>query len=346
MTPIRRNPNPLLPTQVERLGELLGPEPLFIITHHNPDPDALAAGDGLEWLIHQKFGHQARKIYSGLVARSENLAMLDHLTSGWKSVFSFSLQDANPQVILVDTQPGATNNILPTGLIPIAVFDHHEIGEGNLEDVPFVDLRTEIGSTSTMVYQYLEVSGLEIPARLATALFYGIKTDTTGLSRGSSIQDEFAYISLLRLIDRKALIQVENAQRPARYYRELARGLEQADIYGTAVVLYLGELHRADFTADMAEELIRLEGTRAALCMGQFADKLYLSMRTVPDDLQASHLLEKVIRGYGYSGGHGVVAGGQVLIQALDQTRVAQELIQRFVVELGEDPQGCRRLLE
>jgi hypothetical protein len=151
---------------------------------------------------------------------------------------------------------------------------------------------------------------------------------------------------LLRLIDRHALIQVENAQRPARYYQELARGLEKADVYRSAVVLDLGELHRPDFTADMAEELIRLDGARAALCMGRFRDKLYLSMRTVPADLKASSLLEEVIRGYGYSGGHGVVAGGQVLIQDADPAPITQELIRRFVLELGESPETARPLLE
>jgi nanoRNase/pAp phosphatase (c-di-AMP/oligoRNAs hydrolase) len=345
MIPMGQNPNPIRPEQVSRLGRALQPGPVLILTHHNPDPDALAAGQGLEWLIQQRWGYSLEKIYTGLVSRSENMAVLNHLTPGWTALPSFTELNPQARVILVDTQPGATNNMLPPDRIPAAVFDHHMPSTGPLDQVPYLELRTEVGSTATLVYQYIEAAGLEIPPRLATALLYGIKTDTNGLTRGSSIEDEYAYLLLLKQIDREALILVENAQRPAIYYQQLVRGIEGASVYGSAVVLYLGELHRPDFTADMAEELIRLEDARAALCMGRFQDKLYLSVRTLPSDIPASRLLERVIRGYGRSGGHGVVAGGQVLLSDREPSVLARGLIEGFVIEVGEDPKSSHPLL-
>lgn len=345
MTPMAQNPNPIRAQQVEQLRGALDPGPVLILTHHNPDPDALAAGDGIEWLVRQKWGYGLDKIYSGLVSRSENVAVLDHLTPGWTSLPSFAGLDPEARIVLVDTQPGATNNMLPTERVPAVVLDHHVPTAFPLDRVPYLDLRTEVGATATMVYQYIETMGLEIPPRLATALLYGIKTDTNGLTRGSSIEDEYAYLRLVRGIDRHALIRVENAQRPAIYYQELVRGIERAAVYGSAVVLYLGDLHRPDFTADMAEELIRLEDARAALCMGRFQGKLYLSVRTLPSDIPASRLLERVIHDFGHSGGHGVVAGGQVVLGERDPSSVAQRLIKGFVEEMAEDPHSSHPLL-
>jgi nanoRNase/pAp phosphatase (c-di-AMP/oligoRNAs hydrolase) len=340
-----QHPNPIRHRQIDGLRRALAPGPVLILAHHNPDPDALAAGDGLEWLIRQRWGFPLEKIYSGLVSRSENLAMLSILTPGWTSLQSFAELEPSARIILVDTQPGATNNVLPAERVPAAVFDHHDPSPSALAPVPFVELRTEVGSTATLVHQYLEAAGLDIPPRLATALLYGIKTDTNGLTRGSSIEDEYAYLHLVRLIDRAALARVENAQRPPVYYQELVRGIEGASVYGSAVVLFLGELHRPDFTADMAEELIRLEGARAALCMGRFQNKLYLSVRTLPSDMTAGHLLERVIHGYGHSGGHGVVAGGQVPLGDAEASDIAQQLIEAFVKALGEDPRSSRALM-
>lgn len=329
--------NPLTEEALEQLREALSPGPVLILTHHNPDPDALAGGAGLAYLLEYKWGIAAHKAFSGLVARAENVAMLRHLTPGWIEIDSLEDAPNHRSIALVDSQPGAGNNLLPAARVPEAVFDHHEPFRPPSAGVAYLDLRPEMGATATMIYQHLEVAGLPIPPRLATALFYGIKTDTRGLSRGTSPGDEAAYLSLLAGLDRNALLQVEHAKRPAVFFKGLVEGLATTRVYQSAVVAELKEMHRSDFAAELADQLIALEGSRGVLCLGTHKGVLQLSVRTIPLGEDAGLLVQKMVEGLGKGGGHGTIAGGQVILDGQDRAAVVSKIATRFLRLMGEE---------
>lgn len=331
--------SPIVPARLNALREASGPGPLNILTHDNPDPDALASGAALAALLNA-WGIKTCLFYSGLIARAENKAMLDLLIPYWTPLQSYSELPAAAGLALVDTQPGAGNNSLPDGIIPKIVIDHHSPVASGLEGVEFIDIRTEIGATSSMVYQYLEAAGVEVESKLATAIFYGIKTDTRGLSRGSSEVDQEVYLKLLRKIDHRKLSQVEQAGLPRQYFQAINHGLESTVLFGRVVVAYLRTLHRPDFVAEMADLLIRMEGIRAALVMGSHTNMFYVSLRTAPYEQDAGLLIQKVIAPYGKAGGHGVVAGGQVQLEGKNVDEVARSVQQEFLSLMGEPMSG------
>jgi hypothetical protein len=141
---------------------------------------------------------------------------------------------------------------------------------------------------------------------------------------------------MLPLIDRQLYIQVEQAGLPRDYYRAFVGGLQAAKVYHHTVVSYLGEMHRPDFMAELADVLIRLENMQAVICMGYHGTTLYLSVRTASPELEAGSLIQKVIRGFGRAGGHGVMAGGQVPLTGRSPEEIALELERRFVALMGE----------
>ena len=61
----------------------------------------------------------------------------------------------------------------------------------------FKDIRPDYGSTSTILTEYVRAAGIEVRPRLATALVYGIKSDTQLLGRETSRQDIAAFAYLL-----------------------------------------------------------------------------------------------------------------------------------------------------
>jgi len=329
--------NPLDQADLERLRHVLDHEPVLILTHHNPDPDALAAGAGLAYLLESKWGLAVHQRYSGLVARAENIAMLKHLTPEWSKIAALSDITAYKSIILVDTQPGAGNNILPLDIGPDAVFDHHQPIRSPISDVPYLDVRPEIGAAATLVTQHLEVANLDIPPRLATALFYGIKTDTRGLSRGAAAGDKIAYINLLGSVDHDILLRVEHPERPVTFFRSLAEGLGAAQVYGSAVVALLGDMQRSDFAAELADLLIMLEGAQGVLCAGRHDGILQLSVRTGPLEKDAGLLIQQIVADLGRGGGHGVMAGGQIRLQGQDSEVIEAILTSRFLDLLEED---------
>ena len=79
--------------------------------------------------------------------------------------------------------------------MPQVVIDHHDTG-GVLDGVLFSDIRTHLGATSTMVTGYLIEQRVVVTPQLATALLYGIESETTGYPREASSLDDGALIWL------------------------------------------------------------------------------------------------------------------------------------------------------
>jgi nanoRNase/pAp phosphatase (c-di-AMP/oligoRNAs hydrolase) len=322
--------------RLERLRLAAGSGPLLILTHDNPDPDSLASGKTLAHLFQKAWGITSHLIYSGLVTRAENQAMLHLLTPEWQPFKKVGDWGGYSAIALVDTQPGAGNNSLPLHIVPQIVIDHHHPLRSALEVVPFVDIQTEVGSTVSLIYLYLDAAGVTLDAQLATAIFYGIQTDTRGLTRGSSTLDQDIYFKLLPLIDHEMLVNVEQAGLPREYFRAFVRGLQSARLYQKTVVSYLGAMHRPDFVAEIADILIRLEEMQAVLCMGYHGATLYLSLRTAAPDPDAGLLIQSVISGLGKAGGHGMMAGGQVPLANRSPDEIAAKIEQQFVALLED----------
>lgn len=336
--------NPIGEARLQLLRDSVGSGPVLILTHDNPDPDALSSGLGFSRLL-AFWGIPSHLIYSGLVSRAENKAMLRILTPEWEYNEEIPDLGVYSAVALVDTQPNAGNNDLPPEVIPDVVIDHHHPVRDKIEKVPFVELRPEVGATVSLVFQYLDAAGVDIDARLATAIFYGLKTDTRGLSRGDSEVDQAVYFRLLTMIDRRILAQVEHTGLPREYFQRICDGLNAARIHGDLVVTDLGDLHRPDFVAEMADLLIRLEDARAVLCMGHHKDLIYISLRTVAMQEDAGLLIQRIVHPPGKAGGHGAVAGGQVPLVggAGDEQaaiRVSNQIKRRFLDVMGESQAG------
>lgn len=333
-------PDTIGPQHLEQLRAVAGAGPVLIMTHDNPDPDALAAGKALRRLFELAWQVPSRLVYSGLVARAENRAMLTRLTPEWEHDETLADLDRYSAVAMVDTQPGAGNNRLPETFVPHIVIDHHHPVRDKIGNVRYADVRPEVGATSTMVYQYLELAGVSLDPALATAMFYGLKTDTRGLARGASTVDEVVYVKLLALLDQRELIQVEQAGLSAGYFRAFSRGLHATRLVGAAVVARLGVMDRPDFAAEMADLLIRLEGARAALCVGQHEDTLHLSLRTKPLTDGAGQMIQRIIVAPGKAGGHRSMAGGQVPLSGQPVEPLLAEIERRFLEAVGESGDG------
>jgi len=338
------NWNSIDPDRLEQLRAAAGDGPVLILSHDNPDPDSLSSGKGLAVLLQSAWGVPSRLMYSGLVARAENRAMLQLLTPDWEHIDLLPDLKNFSAVALVDTQPGAGNNSLPEEHIPQIVIDHHHPLRDELDRVPFIDVRPKIGSTASMVYEYLDAAGIELDETLSTALFYGVQTDTRGLARGGSTTDEYVYLNLLPHLDRLTLIRVEQAGLSRDYYRAFCNGLEAARVYEHSTIASLGDLQRPDLTAEMADILIRMEGVRAVLCLGFYQDTLFFSLRTEPLGQDAGLLVQRIIKSFGKAGGHGTMAGGQVSLEGKDPDKMVQRIEGRFLKVMNEDGEGERLL--
>ena len=93
----------------------------LVLTHDNPDPDAIAAAAGLSLLLRTAFDRKVTTAYGGLIGRAENREMVKVLGIR-KSHVRYLKWDNYRYFALVDTQPQTGNNQLPAAIVPDLVF--------------------------------------------------------------------------------------------------------------------------------------------------------------------------------------------------------------------------------
>lgn len=331
---------------VEALFETVrGARSALIVTHDDPDPDAIASAMTLAYLLEQRLGLKATLAHGGIIGRAENKAMVRLL-----AIEILPLREVDPPrfevIALVDAQAGAGNVGLPQEIAPTVLIDHHSDVESEVTGVPFVDIRTGCGATSTILTNYLKAADLVPDRRTATALFYGIKSDTMGLARGAGESDVEAYLYLLPLADTKILAQIEQAQVPLAYFRAFERALERTFIYHDAVICSLGPMDWPDLAAEMADFLLRWEGARWIICMGLFDDEIVISVRTNDLESNAGRVVQEVVRGLGRGGGHSLMAGGRVALDGQSPRDMVRQLRRRFLLRLGREESEGEKLIQ
>lgn len=315
---------------------------LQVVLHNDPDPDAIASGLGMQHLLRQAWGIETAVLYDGIVGRAENRALVRYLESPLQR---FTADHATRPSILVDTQPGAGNNPFLSPEHVVVVVDHHTLLPETAE-VPYTDVRPELGATSSIIAGYMIALDLLIPTEIATALYYGIKSDTLCLARGASERDLLALMHLQPLVNQTALIQIEQAQVPFEYFRAFHQALESATIFGPVLFAYIGEMAYPDWAAEMADWFLRLDSVQWVVCVGQYGEKLYLSIRTRDLKGGAGRVARAVIGRDGFAGGHGLAAGGQLPLRGQDGRELAGQLRERALRRLKvAEGTEARRLL-
>jgi nanoRNase/pAp phosphatase (c-di-AMP/oligoRNAs hydrolase) len=311
-----------------------GVQHALIVPHTNPDPDAIASSLALRYLLSHRYGISAAIRYHGIIGRAENRALVHYLRRPLRRLRSAELTAATA-IFVMDTQPGAGNCPVPISAAIRGVVDHHPQRE-DVVSTGFIDVRPTLGATATILTEYLRAAELDLPQWLATALFYGIKTDTSGLIRGAAPADVAAFLYLQPLIDPAALLEIEQAQVPLAYFRQLYAAVRTAQVYQDVVIADLGTMAYPDIAGEVADLLLRLEGMQWSACLGVYDDVLVLSVRTRRKRGGAGRLVEAVVGGDGTAGGHGMAAGGQISLDSSTATTMTQTIIRRILTYLQQ----------
>ncbi|HEB52588.1 MAG TPA: hypothetical protein ENI87_04950 [bacterium] len=324
---------------------------LLVLTHNNPDPDSLGGAVGLQEFARLAAGVDSKLAITGKILRAENQAMVRELGIEMDRLDTVKLADFDC-VALVDTQPGFGHTFVPAGTTVDIVIDHHVCDDAAIDpDVTaFVDVRPDVGATSSIVAGHLLNAGVVPSTRAATALAYGIRTDTADLSRNVSDFDVQVFEFLSHHIDRQRLAAITNPNLPVAYFRTLKDALSKVRLYDGLTLCSLGRTPSAEMVAEVADLLLRMEGTRAVFCGGLVGQSYYVSVRTQPGG-DAWSLIKAGIEGEdGSCGGHGSVAGGSITLESAD-SRTLRRLERRLernvlkamgvsganAVKLGED---------
>jgi len=305
---------------------------------------SLASAAAVKWLAGELLQKEAHIALGGIVGRAENRAMLTYLNINLVPVSSIEF-GADTHVALVDTQPGRSNNSLPEGKTPTVVIDHHP-AYADFNGVEFLDLRSEYGATSTILAEYLRESHLPVDSKIATALFYGIASETQDLGREATQADVAVSQFLYPYTNKRRLSKIENARVPKEYFRGFRDAIEEAKVYDKVVISVIHEVQYPDMVAEVADFLLRLDSVEWAAAMGFYNKSLHVSLRTINRDINAGDVLQKVL-GSRSAGGHDMIAGGRIRVEegGVGMEKMAVRIKDRLLKALNVNRSNAKPLV-
>jgi nanoRNase/pAp phosphatase (c-di-AMP/oligoRNAs hydrolase) len=320
---------------------------IVLVSHVNPDPDSIASMLGLKALIeHCQPGKSVILTVDGMIARAENRELVALVQIDLQPVESVPIDD-DTAVIMVDSQP-YTGRRASEAAMPRVVIDHHDTG-GVLTGVVFRDIRPNMGATSTMVTGYLLERHVAVSPKLATALLYGIESETSGYPREASSLDDGALVWLFPRADKDLLARIRNPKLPQSHFATFQHALANAFLYRDVVVSWCGAVTQPDIVAELADFFVRFDQVNWSLAVGVFENLMKISLRVSQLGGHSGEMLRDVVEGLGTAGGHDKRAGGAI---PLPDTRpetidsLLKTIRRRLLAELQIDEQQGRRLLE
>lgn len=305
---------------------------LGVVLHDNPDPDAIASGIALTRLA-RSVGTKAGVYYFGEISHQENRALVNVLDLDLTVLDEPADAEAFDAIALVDHSLPGVNDQLPEETPIDVVIDHHP-SPGPVE-ARHLDVRSEVGSTSTMLVEYFDALEIELDEPLATALLFGIRTDTNDFSRGVCRLDFEAAATLLPLVDVGTLDQVERPTISPETIDTLARAIRNRRVENGVCTSCIGNLRDRDALAQAADRLLNMEGVVATLVYGFVDETVYLSARAHGPTIDIGETLRDAFDQIGSAGGHAGMAGAQIPLGFLgEETEDNEELLIQIVSEV------------
>lgn len=283
-------------------------ETIYIQCHDSPDADSLGSGYGL-YSYFRSMGKNVHLVYTGInrITKPGLLLMVEKLSVPIEYVDELPECDV---LITVDCQYRG-GNIMPLKAERIAMIDHHPCC------VPVDEwcyIKSEYGSCCTVVWTLLEEAGYDVntDSRVATALYYGLYSDTGQLSEIYHPRDRRMRDSLQ--IDRELLEMMVNSN--------LSR--QELGIAGEALTRYYYDAEHCfaivktrpcdpNLLGVISDLVIQVATIDVCVVYNETAIGYKLSVRSSKKRIEASLLIDRVTAEIGSGGGHKNKAGGFIL---------------------------------
>ncbi|WP_458185439.1 DHH family phosphoesterase [Haladaptatus sp. NG-WS-4] len=295
---------------------------LGIFMHDNPDPDAIASATALAGIA-EAVGTEAETCYYGAISHQENRAFVNLLDLDLRNLDRDEDISEFAGIALVDHSSPGVNDQLPEETHVNVIIDHHP---PNLPvDADFVDLRSGVGATSSLLADHLEHLGVAPDEQVATGLLYGIRVDTKNFCREVAQADFEAAAFLLPYADTGILERVESPSVSRDTFDIIARAIRNRELDGSVLASCVGSLSDRDALAQAADRLLNMDGVNVTLVFGFMDGTVYVSARARGTDVDLGETMRTAFGQIGSAGGHADMAGAQIPLGLLGEVEDEEE---------------------
>lgn len=280
----------------------------------NADPDAIASAMAIKRLLWRK---TAGVVISNVneIRRPDNLAMV-RLMGVRLNAFSNIDPEQYSRIILVDSQPDHHDSLMQ--MTPDVIIDHHPVSSAS--DAPFQDIRPKYGATATILVEYLRAANIKPSARLATALYYAIKTDTSNFERTTRIEDLTAFQYVFRFSNTALASRIEQAEMRVDFLPYFKRAIEQRRFRKGRAFVHLGRVSHPDICVQIADFFLRVDTVNWSVVSGLHQEKLVVILRNDGIRKNAGAVAKECFGRQGSAGGHKSAARAEIPVEAMPQT--------------------------
>ncbi|MGW8194955.1 MAG: DHH family phosphoesterase [Desulforhopalus sp.] len=295
------------------------------------DPDAIASALALKRLLWRKV-QKTTICRVNAIKRSDNLALIKGLKITLPYIKKVDTS-AVTKWAMVDSQPHHHKSLCQTKFT--IVIDHHP-PDPSL-NVPFKDIREDYGAVSSMMTEYLKAAGVVPSAKLATALFYGIKTDTDNFARTSTCADIKAFHYLYPFVNKNIIKKIESSEINKKNLDDFRKAFEEIRLIGDTAYIHMGVVKDADSLVIIADFFLKMAEATWSMVSGIYGKKFIIILRNAGFRLDAGKIAKRLFGKLGSAGGHKSAARVEIPISTLEDESVDLSKISEFVTDKIKD---------
>ena len=277
----------------------------LILLFSDPDPDAIGAALGLA-AIWRSVGCTVAIRFTGEVKRYQNRLLISYLKNSIENLAEGELAAAD-LVAVVDAQPGFWKDDPPRVDV---VIDHHPLRADT--SGRFVEVRPDCGATSTIVAEYLIEADLPIPKPLATALLYGLETDTDHLNRHTSAADIRVYEALHPRADHHFLDRLDKSRILMPVLDWIAWGISHRVVVRDMMLIHFGTVPTPDVMVQVADLVLLTCGIWWVACAGMHEGRLTVIFRGDGHHQDVGRRARLAFAKLGSAGGHRTMGRAEI----------------------------------
>ncbi len=276
------------------------------------DPDALASAMAFKRIL----AHRAQDVViasTNEVTRPDNLAMLRYLRIPlipWKPEM---IEDFD-KFAIVDSQPNHHPLFAPIRFS--VIIDHHPLPTNLCHLADFTDIRPGIGATCTIFTRYLQSLAIKPSKLLATALLYGIRTDTAAFERGGDEIDLRAYQWLSKHANTTLLRRILRSEYLMDWLPLFSHAFRSLRTCTTGAHAHVGRVSSPDLLVAIADFFTRVHGLRWVAVSGVYANLAVVIFRGDGSRNLGNFAAQRFGKD-GSAGGHKNMARAEIPLEAI-----------------------------
>lgn len=291
-------------TKLKKFYELFSSDDQILIPIF-ADPDAIGSAMAMKRLLWRKISSITIATIN-TVKRPDNLALISLL-----GVKLTPIKDIQPEqfskVIYIDSQP--SHNPAFEKFEPDIIIDHHP--EGDLQ-ATYKDIRPRYGATATIMLEYLKAANIKPSEKLATALYWAIKTDTDSFNRKAIYEDVRAFQYLFQFANIQWIRKIESAEIRPAFLKHFKTAIECRKKRKDWLFSHLGTVSTPDVCVIIADFFLKIEDINWSIISGIYGNKLIIIFRSFGYRRNAGAVAERGFSEIGSAGGHKTMARAEI----------------------------------